>query len=70
MDRRHVTLAEAAAIAGTSLDTIRRRLKKGELIRAQTNKRGLFVDWHRFVKPSTFPRMPARMRPSRLPRSR
>jgi hypothetical protein len=44
MDRRHVTLAEAAAIAGTSLDTIRRRLKKGELIRAQTNKRGLFVE--------------------------
>ncbi|MGW8820430.1 hypothetical protein [Heyndrickxia sporothermodurans] len=44
MDRRHVTLAEAAAIAGTSLDTIRRRLKKGELQKAQTNQKGIFVD--------------------------
>lgn len=44
MERRHVTLAEAAAIAGTSLDTIRRRLRKGELEKAQTNQRGIFVD--------------------------
>ncbi|WP_350373335.1 hypothetical protein [Methylobacterium oxalidis] len=44
MEKRHVTLAEAAAIAGTSLDTIRRRLRKGELEKAQTNQRGIFVD--------------------------
>src|SRR3954454_19167152 len=44
MERRHVTLAEAAAIAGTSLDTIRRRLREGELEKAQTNQRGIFVD--------------------------
>ena len=44
MEKRHVTLAEAAAIAGTSLDTIRRRVRKGELQKAQTNQRGIFVD--------------------------
>lgn len=44
MEKRHVTLAEAAAIAGTSLDTIRRRLKSGEIEKAQTNQRGVYVD--------------------------
>lgn len=44
MERRHVTLAEAAVIAGTSLDTIRRRLRKGEIEKAQTNQRGIFID--------------------------
>ena len=44
MEKRHVTLAEAAAIAGTSIDTIRRRLRKGELQKAQTNQKGFFVD--------------------------
>src|SRR5215212_9041112 len=42
--RRFVSLAEAATIAGTSLDTIRRRLKKGELLKAQTNKKGVWID--------------------------
>ena len=42
--RRAIALAEAAALAGTSIDTIRRKLRKGELRRAQTNKRGLFID--------------------------
>src|SRR3712207_6007676 len=42
--RRFVSLAEAASIAGTSIDTIRRKLRKGELKKAQTNKRGLFID--------------------------
>ena len=42
--RRAVALAEAAALAGTSIDTIRRKLRRGELRRAQTNKRGLFID--------------------------
>lgn len=44
MEKRHVTLAEAAAIAGTSPDTIRRRLKRGEISRAQTNEKGLLID--------------------------
>lgn len=44
MEKRHVTLAEAAAIAGTSLDTIRRRLKSGDIEKAQTNQRGVYVD--------------------------
>jgi chromosome segregation ATPase len=42
--RRMVTLAEAAALAGTSLDTIRRKLRKGELQKASTNRKGVFVD--------------------------
>jgi len=42
--RRFVSLVEAATIAGTSLDTIRRRLKKGELLKAQTNKKGVWID--------------------------
>ena len=42
--RRFVSLAEAATIAGTSIDTIRRKLRKGELLKAQTNKKGVFVD--------------------------
>jgi hypothetical protein len=42
--RRAIALAEAAALAGTSIDTIRRKLRKGELRRANTNKRGLFID--------------------------
>lgn len=44
MEKRSVTLAEAAAIAGTSPDTIRRRLKRGEISRAQTNEKGLLID--------------------------
>jgi len=42
--RRFVSLAEAATIAGTSIDTIRRKLRKGELLKAQTNKKGVFID--------------------------
>src|SRR5215210_1488632 len=42
--RRFVSLAEAATLANTSIDTIRRKLRKGEIRKAQTNKRGLFID--------------------------
>src|SRR3954466_14596794 len=42
--RRFVSLAEAATLADTSIDTIRRKLRKGEIRKAQTNKRGLFID--------------------------
>jgi chromosome segregation ATPase len=42
--RRFVSLAEAATIAGTSIDTIRRRLRNGEIQKAQTNKKGLWID--------------------------
>jgi acyl-CoA reductase-like NAD-dependent aldehyde dehydrogenase len=42
--RRFVSLAEAATIASTSIDTIRRKLRKGELLKAQTNKKGVFID--------------------------
>jgi predicted HTH domain antitoxin len=42
--RRFVSLAEAATIAGTSIDTIRRKLRKGELEKGQTNKKGLWID--------------------------
>ena len=42
--RRAVTLAEAAALASTSIDTIRRKLRKGELRKAHTNKRGVYID--------------------------
>src|SRR5688572_19145385 len=42
--RRFVSLAEAATITGTSIDTIRRKLRKGELLKAQTNKKGVFID--------------------------
>jgi hypothetical protein len=42
--RRFVSLAEAATLADTSIDTIRRKLRKGELQKAQTNKRGLFIE--------------------------
>jgi hypothetical protein len=44
MERRFVSLAEAATLAKTSIDTIRRKLRKGELRKAQTNKRGVFID--------------------------
>ena len=42
--RRFVSLAEAATLANTSIDTVRRKLRKGEIQKAQTNKRGLFID--------------------------
>ena len=42
--RRFVSLAEAATLANTSIDTVRRKLRKGEIRKAQTNKRGLFID--------------------------
>jgi predicted HTH domain antitoxin len=42
--KRFVSLAEAATIAGTSIDTIRRKMRKGELLKAQTNKKGLWID--------------------------
>src|SRR3954463_7710006 len=42
--RRFVSLAEAATLANASIDTVRRKLRKGEIRKAQTNKRGLFID--------------------------
>ena len=38
------TLAEAATIADTSIDTIRRKLRKGELEKGQTNRKGAWID--------------------------
>lgn len=43
-DDRAVSLAEAAAITGVSVDTIRRWIAKGRLTKAQTNRPGIWID--------------------------